>query len=162
MPTEPNPERPSCPQKDRFPLFCDIRGKKAVVVGGGKVAARRCQVLCRFSFSVFVVAPWLDPAILELERQGLLETACRPFEPQDLQGAFLAVAATDDRQTNRQVGLLARQAGCFVSVADRAAECTFFFPALIETETLTIGVAGDGRHHAAVAQAARQIREVIK
>ncbi len=107
------------PQKDRFPLFCDVRGKKALVVGGGAVSARRC----------------------------------RTFEPRDLEGAFLAVAATDSRQVNRQVGLLARQAGCFVSVADRAEECTFFFPALIETETLTIGVAGDGRDHAAVARA---------
>lgn len=150
------------PQKDRFPLFCHIQGKKAVVVGGGAVAARRCRTLCRFSFALLVVAPRLDPAILELEHQGLLQTACRPFEHQDLQGAFLAVAATDSRQVNRQVGLLARQQGCFVSVADRAEECTFFFPALIETETLTIGVTGNGRDHTAVAQAARQIREVIK
>ncbi len=149
------------PQKDRFPLFCDVRGKKALVVGGGAVAARRCRTLCRFSLDILVAAPRLDPDILELERHGLLKTVCRPFEPRDLEGAFLAVAATDSRQVNRQVGLLARQAGCFVSVADRAEECTFFFPALIETETLTIGVAGDGWDHAAVARAAGQIREVI-
>ena len=37
------------PQKDRFPLFCDVRGKKALVVGGGAVSARRCRTLCRFS-----------------------------------------------------------------------------------------------------------------
>ncbi|MCI8933652.1 MAG: bifunctional precorrin-2 dehydrogenase/sirohydrochlorin ferrochelatase [Clostridiaceae bacterium] len=152
---------PPFPQKDRFPLFCDIRGKKALVAGGGAVAARRCRTLCRFSFEILAVAPQLDPSILALERQGLLKTARRPFEPRDLEGAFVAVAATDSRETNRQIGLLAWRAGCFVSVADRAEECTFFFPALVETETLTIGVAGDGRDHAAVARAAGQIREVI-
>lgn len=156
------PAKSPFPQKDRFPLFCDIRGKKALVVGGGGVAARRCRTLCRFSFEILAVAPRLDPSILALEEQGLLKTLRRPFEPWDLKGAFLAVAATDDREINRQVGLLARQAGCFVSVADRAEECTFFFPALVETETLTIGIAGDGRDHAAVARAAGQIREVLQ
>ena len=102
---------PPFPQKDRFPLFCDIRGKKALVAGGGAVAARRCRTLCRFSFEILAVAPQLDPSILALERQGLLKTARRPFEPRDLEGAFVAVAAPGSPGNKPPNGLLAPPGG---------------------------------------------------
>ena len=126
-------------QKNHFPLFCDIQGKKAVVIGGGAIAARRCRTLSRFA-----------------------TVSRRTFAPGDEKGAFLLVAATDDRQVNALAGQLGKQAGAFVSVADRREECTFYFPALIEDGPITIGVAGDGRDHAAVAQWAGQIRRLLE
>ena len=43
-------------QKNHFPLFCDIQGKKAVVIGGGAIAARRCRTLSRFAFALHIIA----------------------------------------------------------------------------------------------------------
>lgn len=149
-------------QKKHFPLFCDIQGKKAVVIGGGAIAARRCRTLSRFAFALHIIAPTLHPDILELEKQGLATVSRRTFAPGDEKGAFLLVAATDDRQVNALAGQLAKQAEAFVSVADRREECTFYFPALIEDGPITIGVAGDGRDHAAVAQRAGQIRRLLE
>lgn len=149
-------------RKDHFPLFCDVRGKRALVVGGGPIAARRAATLCRFSLAVALVSPSTTPVIDQLERDGLLHVDRRAFRPADVEGAFLVVAATDDRQVNNLAGQLARRQGAFVSVADCREECTFFFPALIETDTLTIGVTGNGRDHAAVARCAGQIREILK
>ena len=148
--------------RDHFPLFCDVRGKRALVVGGGAIAARRCATLCRFSFSVEVVAPQVCPSLEALAQQGLLTIARRPFAPPDVTGAFLVVAATDRREVNRQVGQLSRRQGAFVSVADCAQECTFFFPALVEQGDLTIGVTGNGKDHKAVARCAQKIREMLK
>ena len=149
-------------QKKHFPLFCDIQGKKAMVIGGGAIAARRCRTLSRFAFALHIIAPTLHPDILELEKQGLATISRRTFAPGDEKGAFLLVAATDERQVNALAGQLAKQAGAFVSVADRREECTFYFPALIEDGPITIGVAGDGQDHAAVAQQAGQIRRLLE
>ena len=148
--------------KDFFPVFSDIRGKKAVMIGGGAIAARRMATLCRFSFSLVAVAPDFCDDFLDLARRFPITLVRRAFEPRDLEDAFLVVAATDQRPVNREVGRLARENHQFVSVCDRREECNFYFPALIETETLTAGLIGDGSDHAAVSRAAKQIREILK
>lgn len=138
-----------------FPLFVDLHGKTAVVVGGGAIACRRIRALREFGARVVVVAPrWDDP----LEGVTHLE---RPYARGDLAGAFLAVAATDDRKVNYAVGQEARALGIPVSVADRREECTFFFPALCTGAGLVAGVVSAGADHRQTARGARAIREVL-
>lgn len=72
------------------------------------------------------------------------------------------VAATDDRQVNRQVGEDAARAGIFVSVADRKEESTFFFPALCTGGGLVAGVVSQGEEHKKTAEAAQAIRRVLE
>ena len=138
-----------------FPLFVDLHGKTAVVVGGGAIACRRIRALREFGARVVVVAPrWDDP----LEGVTHLE---RPYARGDLAGAFLAVAATDDRGVNYAVGQEARALGIPVSVADRREECTFFFPALCTGAGLVAGVVSAGADHRQTARGARAVREVL-
>lgn len=140
----------------RFPLFVDLHGKKAVVVGGGKIALRRAGGLRDFGADVTVIAPRLARPM-----EGITHL-CRPYAPGDLAGAFLAVAATDDRAVNRAVGEEARAASIPVSVADRAEECTFFFPALCTGAGMVAGVVSDGTEHHKTAAAAKAIRAVLE
>ena len=143
----------SCP---RFPLFVDLKGKKAVVVGGGTVACRRIGVLRTFGAAVTVIAPhWREPL------EGV-EWLARPYAPGDLEGAALAVAATSDRAVNRAVGEEAREAGIPVSVADAPEECTFWFPAVCRGEDLVAGVVSLSGDHHRTARAARAIRTVLE
>lgn len=139
----------------RFPLFVDLTGKKVVIVGGGAVARRRIAVLRPFGAEITVIAP-SNPdgtaGVRWLERR---------YEPGDLAGAFLAVAATDDREVNRQVGLEARSLGIPVSVADREEECTFYFPAICAGKDVIAGVVSHGGDHRATAEAARKIRGAL-
>lgn len=140
----------------RFPLFVDLRNKKAVLVGGGAVACRRAAVLESFGADVTVITPhWqgTNPPKHWLERR---------YEPGDLQGAFLAVAATDDRAVNRQIGEDAKALGVPVSVADAMDECTFFFPAICLGEGLVAGVVSDGTGHRRAAEAAKAIRKTLE
>ena len=74
----------------RFPLFIDLTGKKAVVIGGGTVGLRRAEVLARFGAEVTVISP-----SLAREAEGI-RCVLRPYAPGDLDGAFLAVAAASD------------------------------------------------------------------
>ena len=86
----------------------------------------------------------------------------RPYRPGDLEGAFLAIAATADRQVNHQVWEEARRLGIPVSVADCEAECTFYFPAVCAGEDLIAGVVSSGKDHHKTARAAREIRRVLE
>ena len=139
-----------------FPMFVSLTGKKLVVVGGGTIARRRIDSLLPFGGELTVIAP---------ELQGSAEGFCwlaRPYEKGDLEGAFLAVAATNDRAVNRQVGEDARALGIPVSVADRKEECTFFFPALCQGDGVLAGVVSRGSDHHLTARAAKAIRRALE
>lgn len=140
----------------RFPLFVDLTGKKVVIVGGGTVAKRRIAVLRPFGAEITVI----DPS--SPDGREAVRWLKRRYEPGDLAGAFLAVAATNDREVNRQVGLEAKALGIPVSVADREEECTFFFPAICTGTNVIAGVVSHGGDHCAVAEAARRIRGVLE
>ncbi|MCI8492076.1 MULTISPECIES: precorrin-2 dehydrogenase/sirohydrochlorin ferrochelatase family protein [Anaerotruncus] len=140
-----------------FPLFVDLTGKRCVVVGGGPVAARRADILARFGAVITVVSPvWGGSA-------GNIQWLRRPYVPGDLDGAYLAVAATDNRDVNRQVGRDARALGIPVTVADCRDECTFFFPAVCEGGGAVAGVVSlEGNDHQRAAEAARAIRTALE
>ena len=139
-----------------FPMFVDLHGRKVVVVGAGNIAQRRIGVLLSFGADVTVIAP----AFRE-KPEGPVYIK-RPYETGDLEGAYFAVAATDNRQVNHQVGVDAAGLGIPVSVADCLAECTFFFPAICQGDNLVAGVVSDGTDHHKTARAARAIRKTLE
>jgi len=143
----------------RFPIFVSLAGKRVLIAGGGKVAARRARALLDFGASVTVVAPALSPDMEELvgwvtwrqERYGGLK-----------EGYALVIAATDDRNVNRQIGEDANQLGILVSVADQKAESTFWFPAIVQAGGLTAGLVSQRGDHGAVKRAAEKIRNSLE
>ena len=148
-------------RKSHFPLFLDVRGQKALVVGGGKIATRRVTTLRRFDFAITVVAKSATDEIKKLAKKGTIDFCERAYADADIDGALLVVAATDDRALNRAIGARAKSLGRYVSVADCAEECNFYFPAVIERGKITVAVSGDGSDHRAVAHTAKQIREFL-
>ena len=141
---------------NRFPLFIDLTGKPVTIIGGGKIALRRAEVLLRFGAEVTVVSPALDHPL-----EGIVHHP-RPYETGDLAGAFLAIAATNDRAVNDAAEAEARALGILFNRADDQKRCDFFFPAVCEGEGLIAGVVGDGRDHHKTAEAARRIRKTLE
>ncbi len=137
----------------RFPLFVSLCDRRCVIFGAGRIAARRAAVLREAGASVTVIAP---------EARGVTPDLARGYQPGDLAGAFLAVAATDDRAVNARIAADCKQAEILCSVADCAQESTFYFPALCRAGKLTAGVVSDGSDHAATAKAAARIREILQ
>ncbi len=140
----------------RFPLFIDLTRRRCVVVGGGRIGMRRIQTLVQFGAEILVI----DPVPLSLPagvRQQL-----REYQPGDLSGAFLAVAATNCREINHQISREAANLGIPVSVADCTSECTFFFPAVCLDKGLSVGVVSDGTEHTKTARAAAAIRQCLE
>lgn len=129
----------------------------ALVVGGGNVAARKVRNLSEGEFSVVVIAP---EVVEEIALATLVTIHRRAFDPSDLAGDArysLVFACTNDRETNRQVGELARLANIPVVVTDAQDESTFFTPAVIRDGDLLVGVSTGG----ASPTLARTIRERI-
>lgn len=159
-----NRQRHSRRQRGRpdFPAFINLHGRVALVVGGGKVAARRAEVLLNFGASVRLIAPVIsEEAQRLLEREGLVWRQ-RAYKSSDLEGVTLAVAATDVREANQRIGQEAKEHGVLVSVADRREECSFYFPAIIRSENLTAGlVSNDGSRHDLVKKTAARLRGAL-
>lgn len=141
----------------RFPMFVSITGKKVVVVGAGKIATRRIKVLQRFGAEIHVIAP----ACAEEIDQTMIHWEARPFTEEDVEGAFLVIAATDDRAVNHAVYEACMKRNILVSVADCAAESTFYFPAVCFGSQVTVGLVSDGTDHHAVSRTAKKIREIL-
>ena len=142
-------------ENKRFPLFLDLSGRPAVVVGGGTVGLRRAKLLHRFGASVTGVSPRLAEPVEDLRHVP------RGYQEGDLAGAFLAVAAANDPAVNAAVGREARQAGALFNRSDCPDDCDFFFPAVCEGDGMVAGIAGDGRDHKKTARTARMIREIL-
>ena len=140
----------------KFPLFVDLTGKRVVLVGGGTIASRRIATLRLFGCEIEVIAPEL-----KCSSEGLVWKQ-RAYRIGDLEGAYLAIAATDSREVNHQVGLDAGNLGIPVSVADCEGECTFYFPAICAGENLIAGVVSGGKDHHRTARAAKAIRRALE
>ncbi len=135
---------PETPYTRYYHLCLDITGKPVLVAGGGEVARRKAAALCDCGARVTVVSPRLEPVLEYMAFQKEIQWLEREFEPADLEGKFLAVAATDNRDVNRQVALLAREKDILCNVADAPDEGSFIVPSLVERGPLTIAISTSG------------------
>jgi uroporphyrin-III C-methyltransferase / precorrin-2 dehydrogenase / sirohydrochlorin ferrochelatase len=121
-----------------FPLLLDVTGRRVLVVGGGAVAARSVRALYEAGADVLVVAPLLDADIVALG----VQTRARRFEAADLDGAWLAMACTDDPAVNAAVAAAAEVRRIFCVRADAAGGGTARTAAVTRLDGLTVAVNG--------------------
>ncbi|KUH69647.1 siroheme synthase [Mycolicibacterium novocastrense] len=132
-----------------------LTGRKVVVVGGGSVAQRRLPLLVANGADVVVIAREATPAV---EAMSGITLQLRAFAPGDLEGAWYAIAATDDPAVNAAVVAEAEDRHIFCVRADVAVEGTAVTPASFEYEGLSVGVLAGGEHRrsAAIRSAIRE------
>jgi uroporphyrin-III C-methyltransferase/precorrin-2 dehydrogenase/sirohydrochlorin ferrochelatase len=148
------------PAADRayFAAFLDIRGKPALVVGGGAVAALKAETLLRSGAKVTVVSPELCARLAELTLLGSVRHEPRRFQAGDLIGAEIAIAATGDPAVNEGVSAAARALRVPVNVADDAALSSFIMPSVVDRPPLQIAISSAG----ASPVLARKLRALIE
>lgn len=126
-----------------YPINVQIRDRNVVVIGGGRVAQRKVYGLLDAGAKVKVVSPELTSELLRLSETGEISWRPEPYAKEDLEGALLIVAATNDRETNLAVK---RDAAPYqlVNLADHPEESDFQVPSVMKRGKLTIAVSTSG------------------
>lgn len=141
-----------------FPLFLDLRGRRVLVVGGGEVAARKVAALLDSGAAVTVVAPSLIPALAALANADQLAHIPAAFAPEQLDGSWLAIAATDDNAVNRAVAAAAHARRLFINVVDDAELASAQLPARVQRGPLQVAISSSGTSP----MLARHLREQLE
>jgi uroporphyrin-III C-methyltransferase / precorrin-2 dehydrogenase / sirohydrochlorin ferrochelatase len=123
-----------------YPLVLDLAGRRAVVVGGGPVAARRARGLVDAGADVVLVSPWVCEDVRDLLAAGGLRWEPREYADGDLDGAWLVHTATGDRQTDDRVAADAERARTWCVRADDAGRSPAWTPAVARTGDVTVAV----------------------
>jgi precorrin-2 dehydrogenase/sirohydrochlorin ferrochelatase len=135
----------------------DLANTRCVVVGGGEVAARKVAALRQAGARPVVISPKLCDALLCQVDDGEVVAKQRQYQPGDLSGARLVIAATDEPATNEAVWREAQAVGCLVNVVDDPPRCNFYVPATVRRGDLTLSVSTGGKSPLL----ARRIRESL-
>jgi len=128
-----------------FPMFMKLAAKQCLVVGAGKVGEPKIGALIDTGASVYVVAIAASGQVREWADAGKIELELRPFTASDLDGKFLAVAATASESLNKLIYRQAHQRGVLCNVVDVPEYCDFFYPAVVRRGDLQIAVSTAGQ-----------------
>lgn len=127
-----------------LPIFMNIKDQPCLVVGGGEVAARKVFLLLRADGDVTVVSPELCNELRNWHQAGDLKYSQRGFEPADIEGKQIVIAATDNEEVNRQISSLCKARGIPVNVVDNPKLCGFIMPSIIDRSPVQIAISTGG------------------
>jgi len=144
----PATERPAL---SGYPVNLLVRGRRCVVVGAGRIAARKIEALLAAGADVTVVAPRLGEEVREWRDAGRVAVVERGFEPRDLDGAWLATTATDEPDVNRAVYEAGESARVWVNSADDPSNCSFTLTSVVRRGDVVVTVGTGGRSPALAA-----------
>ena len=129
---------------DYLPIFLKVEDRPCLVVGGGKVAARKVSLLMRAGAAITAVSPVLGDELHVLLEQGAITHVARDFQNEDLDDCVLVIAATDDEAVNHSVSKLAHSLRIPVNVVDSPDLCSFIMPSIIDRSPVQIAVSTGG------------------
>jgi precorrin-2 dehydrogenase/sirohydrochlorin ferrochelatase len=141
-----------------FPIFLEMKGRRALVIGGGAVAERKIASLLDAGAQVTVISPETSATIARWSDEKSIYLNARRYQPGDLQGYALVFVATDDEEVNAMAHKEGRECGVWVNAADDPAHCDFILPSVLRRGDLTVAVSSSGGSPAL----ARTIREELE
>lgn len=146
--------------KDKYPIFLDIAGRRCAVIGGGKVALRKARALDDAGAKLVIVAPEISPEIIE-EFSGFQEIRHKQYDPTDIAGCFIVVAATDNTVLNSLIAADCREESILVNAVDQPNDCDFHVPGIIKRGGVQIAISTGGRSPAVTAWLKRHLERVL-
>ncbi|MBA4602697.1 precorrin-2 dehydrogenase/sirohydrochlorin ferrochelatase family protein [Thermoactinomyces mirandus] len=144
----------------RYAMMVNLKGRPCLVVGGGKVAERKAGSLIGSGACVKLVSPSATPRIKKWALSGKIEWINRVYRKEDNDNQFLIIAATNDKNVNRQVHQAAILRNQWINVVDQPELCNFMVPSTVRRGNLQIHISTNGACPA-VAQKIRQDLEEI-
>ncbi|WP_318408946.1 siroheme synthase CysG [Photobacterium leiognathi] len=130
---------------DYLPIFADLKRRPCLVVGGDDSAWRKTRMLLKAGADVRVIAPTLNADFTAALAQGQIQHVGEIFSPDDLDGIFLAIAATDRKSVNALVYQSANQRQVLVNVVDDTQRCSFIVPSIVDRSPIIIAISSSGQ-----------------
>jgi siroheme synthase-like protein len=143
--------------KDFYMACLDVAGRRCVLVGGGAVAQEKAAGLSACGAAVRVVSPDLHESFAELE----VDWVARRYRSGDLDGAFLVIVATGDREVDEAVWHDAEALGKLCNVADVPELCNFILPAVHREGPIAVAVSTGGASPALAKRLRSEIAELV-
>jgi siroheme synthase-like protein len=138
-----------------------LSGRRCLVVGGGSVGLEKIEGLLACDGDVVLVAPDACEEVRALAAEGSITWERREFEPADVEGKFMAIAATDDTDVNIAVYDVAEERAMLVNVVDVPSLCNFILPAIVRTGPLAVAISTAGASPALAKRMKREISELF-
>jgi precorrin-2 dehydrogenase/sirohydrochlorin ferrochelatase len=143
-----------------FYIAClKLTGRRCVVVGGGEIGLEKVEGLLACDGRVVLIAPEAIEPLRELAEEGSIEWIRRDYEHGDLEATFIAIAATDDTDTNIRVFDDAERRAMLVNIVDVPPLCNFILPAIVRTGPLAIAISTAGASPALAKRIKRQVAD---
>ena len=127
-----------------YPIFLDLSGKRCVIVGGGRVAERKCATLIKTGARITVISPAITKRLAGYREKGWIRHIPRQYRSGDIKSAFIVIAATDSGETNEKVARDVMTAGKLLNVVDVPSQCNFIVPSVLRRGLLTIAISTGG------------------
>lgn len=127
-----------------LPIFFNIKNRHCVVIGGGDVATRKINMLLKADADVTIVSPSLVEAIQVLLEDGKVKVIKADYKKNQLMGACLVIAATDNQTVNKEVSRDAQALNIPVNVVDSPDLCTFTMGSIIDRSPVVIAISSEG------------------
>lgn len=129
---------------DHLPIFCQLRGRACLLVGGGDVAERKARLLMEAGAQITVNALDFSPQFHVWAEEGMITLVQGEFEPALLDVCWLAIAATDNDVVNQQVSDVCESRRIFCNVVDAPKQASFIMPSIIDRSPLMVAVSSGG------------------
>jgi precorrin-2 dehydrogenase/sirohydrochlorin ferrochelatase len=142
-----------------FPMFLKLSGRPCLVVGAGSIAESKIASLLEAGGRVRVVAPQATPQVRAWAQSNEIQWHQRPFEPRDLEGIFLVVAATSSTELHERIFEEATRRGVLCNIVDVPAFCDFYYPAVVQRGALQIAISTAGQSPALAQRLRKQLEE---
>ena len=148
-------------ENDLYIACLNLEGKKAIVIGAGAVATEKIKGLLACQAEVVVIAPEADDAVKAMADDNQVTWMTKEFEPADLEGALLVIAATSDTAVNTAVFEAAETRAMLVNVVDVPALCNFVLPAIARRGPIALAVSTSGASPALAKRLRREIDSFV-
>lgn len=140
-----------------FPMFLKLSSRPCLVVGAGAIAESKIASLLEAGGRVRVVAPEATPQIRAWAQSKTLEWLQRPFQPDDLDGMFLVVAATSSTELHERIFEEATRLGVLCNIVDVPPLCDFYYPSVVQRGALQIAISTAGQSPALAQRLRKQL-----
>ena len=140
-----------------YPVMINIKDKEITVIGGGKVAYRKAKGFIAFGCTVKVISPNIINEFEDIEDKLIIINDF--YKEGFIKNSFIVVAATDDKDLNKEIGLYCKKRNILCNVVDNPSLSSFIVPSIVKRGDLVISISTNGKSPSLASKIKRDIEE---